>query len=173
MAVSKCPCLTLKVIPLFCTAQPPLRITLRHPRWRRFFPLARKEGRFCRAKAFIRNNNATHRLKASWLAIEKQENERNVRDSEVCSGFSLRGRLVVELLKCPGCEACGTALRLSNCINEPVSGLGSLLYVCCSNSESGEMNISGTNKTHRGTRTTRGRPVFDVNTKFEFTFCCV
>ena len=41
----------------------------------------------------------------------------------------------MELLKCPGwgfglwgCEACGTALRLSNCINEPVSGLGSLLY---------------------------------------------
>ena len=48
-----------------------------------------------------------------------------------------------------GCEACGTALRLSNCINEPVSGLGSLLYICCSNSESGETNISGTNKTHR------------------------
>ena len=60
------------------------------------------KGRFCSAKAFIRNNNATDRLKASWLAIEKQENETNVRDSEVCSGFSLRGRLVVELLKCPG-----------------------------------------------------------------------
>ena len=43
--------------------------------------------------------------------------------------------------------------------------------------ESGETNISGTNKTHCSTwsRTTRGRPVFDVNTKFaaEFTFCCV
>ena len=26
-----------------------------------------------------------------------------------------------------GCEACGTALRLSNCINEAVSGLESLL----------------------------------------------
>ena len=65
--------------------------------------------------------------------------------------------------------------QLSYCINEPVSGLGSLLYICCSNSESGETNISGTNKTHRSTRTTRGRPVFDVNTKFaaEFTFCCV
>ena len=56
------------------------------------------KGRFCRAKAFIRNNNAA----ASWFAIEKQENERNVRDPEVCSGFSLRGRRVVELLKCPG-----------------------------------------------------------------------
>ena len=33
----------LKVIPLFCTAHPLLRITLRHPRWRRFFLLARKE----------------------------------------------------------------------------------------------------------------------------------
>ena len=51
-----------------------------------------KKGRFCRAKAFIRNNNA----------IEKQEKERNVHDPEVCSNFLLRGRRVVELLKCPG-----------------------------------------------------------------------
>ena len=119
------------------------------------------KGRFCRAKAFIGNNNAADRLTASWFAIEKQENERNVRDPEVCSGFSLRGRRVVELNVLGealdgGCEACGTALRLSNCINEPVSGLGSLLYICCSNSESGETIISGTNKTHRSTRTTRG-----------------
>lgn len=40
-------------------------------------------GRFDRAKAFIRNNDATDRLKASWLAIEKQENEKLVRDPEV------------------------------------------------------------------------------------------
>ena len=62
----------------------------------------RKKGRLCGAKAFIRNNNAADRLKTSWFAIEKQENERNVRDPDVCSGFSLRGRRVVELLKCPG-----------------------------------------------------------------------
>ena len=61
-----------------------------------------KKGRFCRAKAFIRNNNAADRLKASSFAIEKQENERNVRDPEDCSGFSLRGRRIVELLRCPG-----------------------------------------------------------------------
>ena len=41
------------------------------------------------------------------------------------------------------CEAFGTALRLSNCINEPVSVPGSLLCICWSNSESGEANISG------------------------------
>ena len=60
------------------------------------------KGRFYRAKAFIRNNNATDRLTASWFAVEKQENERNVRDPEVCSNFLLRGRRVVELLICPG-----------------------------------------------------------------------
>ena len=59
-------------------------------------------GWFCRAKTFIYNNNAADRPTASWFAIEKQENERNVRVPEVCSGFSLRGRRVVELLKCPG-----------------------------------------------------------------------
>ena len=57
------------------------------------------KGRFCRAKTFIRNNNAADRLKASWFAFEKQENERNVRDSNVCSGFSLRGCRVVELYR--------------------------------------------------------------------------
>ena len=60
------------------------------------------KGRFCRAKAFICNNNATDRPTASWFAMERQENERNVRDPEVCSDFSLRGRPVVELLKCTG-----------------------------------------------------------------------
>ena len=59
-------------------------------------------GLFCKAKAFIRNNNAADRLTAPWFAIEKQENERNVRDPEVCSGFSLCDRRVVELLKSPG-----------------------------------------------------------------------
>ena len=60
------------------------------------------KGCLCRATAFIRNNNAADRLTASWSAIEKQGNERTVCDPEFCSGFSLRGRRVVELLKCPG-----------------------------------------------------------------------
>ena len=59
------------------------------------------KGRFCRAKAFIHNNNAADRP-TDRFAIERQENERNVRDREVCSDFSLRGRRVVELLKCSG-----------------------------------------------------------------------
>ena len=60
------------------------------------------KGRLCRATPFIPNNNAADRPTASWSAIEKQENERNVCDAELCSGFSVRGRRVVELLKCPG-----------------------------------------------------------------------
>ena len=44
-----------------------------------------------------RNKNAANRLKASWSAFKRQENEKNVRDPEVCSGFPLRGRRVVEL----------------------------------------------------------------------------
>ena len=47
------------------------------------------KGRFCRA-------NAADRLTASWFAIARQENERNVRDPKLCSGFSIRGRRVVE-----------------------------------------------------------------------------
>ena len=56
------------------------------------------KGRLCRATAFIRNNNVADRLTASWSAMEKQENERNECDPELCGGFSLRGRRVVELL---------------------------------------------------------------------------
>ena len=49
--------------------------------------------------------------------------KKNVRDLEVCSGFPLRGSRVVELNVLAealdgGCEACGAALRLSNCIKE-------------------------------------------------------
>ena len=74
-----------------------------------------------------------NRLTASWPAIKKQENEKNVRHPEVCSGVSLSGLRVVELNVLAealdgGCEACGVALRLSDCIKETVSGLGSLLY---------------------------------------------
>ncbi|XP_068738167.1 uncharacterized protein [Montipora capricornis] len=70
------------------------------------------KGRFCRAEAFIRNNNAANRLTASWSAIKKQENEKNVRHPEVCSGVSLSGLRVVDLNVLAealdgGCEACG------------------------------------------------------------------
>ena len=89
-----------KVIPLFCTAH-----NIGTSKMAAVLPTSAKvtkKGRFCRAKAFIRTNNAADRLTVSWFAIEKQENDRNVRDPEVCSGFSLRGRRVVKLLKCPG-----------------------------------------------------------------------
>ena len=136
---------------MFCTTHPLLRIILRHPRWRQFFPAKRtKKGRFCRAKAFILNNNVTYWLTASRSAIEKKENEKNVRDPKVCCGFSLRSRRVIELnvqaeALDGGCEACGIAL--SNCINETVSGPGSLLYICYSNSECEETNICRTKET--------------------------
>ena len=72
-------------------------------------------------------------------------------------------------------ETCGTALRLFNCINETLSGLGSLLFICCSNSEREGTNFCQTNETHHSAGTTRGRPIFDVNTTFaaEFTVCFV
>ena len=105
-----------EVIPLFCTAQPFMRITLIGTfKIAAVLPACVKrtdKSRFCRAKAFIRNKNAANWLTASWSALKKQENEKSVRDLEVCSGFPLRGRRVVELNVLPealdgGCEACG------------------------------------------------------------------
>ena len=95
----------LKVIPLFCTAHPLLRITLPHPGWRRLFSPARKEqtrAAFAELKLLFAIIMPQIGRTASWFAIEKQENERNVRVPEVCSNFSLRGGRVVELLKCTG-----------------------------------------------------------------------
>ena len=60
---------------LFCTVYPVLRIILLHPRWR-VLPASVKrtnKDRFCKAKAFIRNNNAGDRQTASWFAIEKRK----------------------------------------------------------------------------------------------------
>ena len=177
------PC--LKVIPLFRTAHPLLRITFRHPRWRRFFPLARKEqtrAAFAELKLLF----AIIMPQIGWqlpglLSKNKKMKEMCViPKSAVVFHFAAvelwnYSNVLAEALDYAGCEACETALRLSNFLNEPVSGLWSLLYICCSSSESGQTNISGTIKTHLSTRTTQGRPVFDINTNFaaEFTFCCV
>ena len=167
---------------------PLLRITLRHPRWRRFFPLARKE----QARTAFAELNLLFAIIMSqicWqLTVLLSKNKKMKEMCVIPKSAVVFHFAAVELWnyfnnkKCPGWGfglwglwSLRTALRLSKCINEQVAGLGSLPYICCSKSESGETIISGTNKTHRSTRTTRGRPVFDVNTKFaaEFTFCCV
>ena len=167
---------------MFCTTHPLLRIILRHPRWWQFFPAKRtNKGRFYRAKAFIRNNNAADRLTASWFAIEKQENERNVRDPKVCSGFSLRGRRVIELNVLAealdgGCEACGQ-LSPTVLTKQCLARDRYFIYVIQTPSVKRRIFVEQKRPQYRNTGTTRGhgRPFFDVNTKFaaEFRFCCV
>ena len=83
---------------------------------------------------------------------------------------NFRGRRVIELdvlarALDSGCRACGKALQLSNCHDETISGLGSFLYIMCSDPECGEVNVCTTNKSHRAAGAGRGRPIFDVNTK--------
>lgn len=85
-------------------------------------------------------------------------------------GFLLTGRCVVELdvlakALDSGCQTCVNVLQLSNCSQETISRLGSFLYITCSNSDCGEINVCLTNKTHQAGNEQRGRPVFDVNTK--------
>ena len=89
---------------------------------------------------------------------------------------NFRGRRVFELdvmarALDSGCSACGKALQLSNCQDETSdlmrleTGLGSFLYIMCSDPECGEVNVCTTNKSHRSAGAGRGRPMFDVNTK--------
>ena len=143
----------LKVIPLFCTVHPLLRMTLRHPRWQRFFPLVWKE----QARAAFTDLKLLFAIKCCRSADSFLVCYRKTRKWKKCAwSRSLQWFFTSRPSSCwiikmswlrlwimGSCEACETALRLSNCINEPVSVLGSLLYICCSNSESGETNISG------------------------------
>lgn len=92
------------------------------------------------------------------------------KNSNCTDAFSLPGRQVVELgvlakALDEGCKACNTPLRLSDCTDETISGLGSFLYIACQNAACGEINQCTTNKAHRTAGTTRGRKIFDVNTK--------
>ena len=78
---------------------------------------------------------------------------------------NFRGRRVIELdvlarALDSGCSACGKALQLSNCQDKTISGLGSFLYIMCSDPECGEVNVCITNKSHRAAGAGRGRPIF-------------
>ena len=91
---------------------------------------------------------------------------------EVCfeNLTKVSGRRVVELDLLAealdrGCNTCAKPLQLSRITDETVSGLGSFLYIMCSNPDCGELNICQTSKTHRVPGRMRGRPIFDVNTK--------
>ena len=82
---------------------------------------------------------------------------------------NFQGRQVIKLdvlaRALDSCSACGKALQLSNCQDETISGLGSFLYIMCSDLECEEVNVCTTNKWHRATGAGRFRPIFDVNTK--------
>ena len=63
------------------------------------------------------------------------------------------------------CKSCGKPLRLADCTQETISGLGSFLYITCGEETCGEINVCHTSKMHRANAGTRGRPVFDINMK--------
>ena len=106
-------------------------------------------------------------MKARWSA---KKTESSVTSSEFGDAFKPSGRRVEELEVLAEAldgrwKVCNTPLQLSSCTDETLSGLGCFLYIVCSNSECGEINVCHTNKTHRVAGTTRGRPILFVNTK--------
>ena len=106
-------------------------------------------------------------MEAKWSATKT---ESSVTSSEFGDAFKLSGRRVVELQVLAealdgGWKVCNKPLQLSSCTDETISGLGSFLFIVCSNSECGEINVCHTNKTHRVAGSTRGRPIFYVNAK--------
>ena len=126
-----------------------------------------QQGKFCNRGKLRRRKYLSVAMKAKW-SVKKTES--SVTGSEFRDVFKLSGRRVVELEVLAaaldgGWKVCNTPLQLSSCTNETLSGLGSFLYIVCSNSECGEINVCHTNKTHCVAGTTRGRPIFYVNTK--------
>ena len=136
------------MIPWFCIAHPLLRITLRHPIWRkRKLParLVTTKGAF--AGAYPCTKQVEEKTAKIW---EHKSPDRE----EVCfeNLTKISGRCVVELDLLAealdrGCNTCAKPLQLSRITDETVSGLGSFLYIMCSNPDCGELNICQTKPT--------------------------
>ena len=129
-----------------------------------------KQGRFFKKKRLNRSTIISKVLKEKCSAYKNLNVVCPEKKTDFSKTFSSLGRRVVELGVLvrsldEGCKTCKTPLRLSDCTNETISGLGSYLYIVCQNSACGEINQCITNKSHRVAGTTRGRKVFDVNTK--------
>lgn len=126
-----------------------------------------KKGCFRRLKEIKRREMSAVNCKRPGIVVEEVEMGTEAH-CESQSYLELRGRRIVELdvlAKELECKSCGASLQLLNCFRETVSGLGSFLYITCSNSDCGEINVCHTNKAHRSSDKRRGRPIFDVNTK--------
>ena len=162
------------MIPQYCTAHPVLRITTRN--WQQNIMAAflagklsrEKNGRFGKAWLGKRGGNLWQARKRK-LSESVESAKTSVLSFSKCE-FPVTGRHVVELELLAkeldgGCKSCGKPLRLSDCSQETISGLGSFLYITCGEETCGEINVCHTSKAHRVNAGTRGRPVFDINTK--------
>jgi len=128
-----------------------------------------KNGRFRSSKEAEQRKNLVKMLVDKSSSCDEAIGFQNV--------CKISGRRVVELELLAealdsGCKVCAKPLQLSNVTDETVSGLGSFLYITCCNPDCGEINVCHTNKTHRVAGTTRGRPIFDVNTKLAAGLLC-
>lgn len=74
--------------------------------------------------------------------------------------------LVRELRVCKICKLGPLILTESLIVGEMIIGLSGYLYVRCSNTHCGQVNIVRYGKTHREKQTPKGMPCFVVNTKF-------
>lgn len=164
----------LKVIPLHCAISTAHRNRKRRETSRNLSKMAAVRPRDKRGCFRKRKDN--ERREKLHIRFKRNAEEPSVimvsdgRQSNEEKGFLLTGIRVVELdvlakALDSGCQTCGNPLQLSNCSQETTSGLGSFLYITCSNSDCGEINVCLTNKTHQASNNPRGRPIFDVNTK--------
>ena len=126
-------------------------------------------GRFCGKHKFKQRNNVSASMKEMWSVGEKENSEVLVNDTGFMDAFQLSGRRVVDLGVLAealdgGYSACNTPLKLSNCTDDTLSGLGSFLYIVCCNSECGEINVCRTHQTHRVANEVRGPDPFLMST---------
>ena len=158
------------MIPQYCTAHPVLRIITCN--WQQNIMAAflagklacKKNGRFRKTWLGKRGGNLWQGSKR-MLSESVESAKTSVRSFSKCK-FPVTGRRVVEAKELDGgCKSCGKPLRLADCTQETVSGLGSFLYMTCWEESCGKINVCHKSKVHRANAVTRGRPVFDINTK--------
>ena len=130
----------------------------------------RINGKFSKASVVARRDKAV--LNANLLHQPSTTAPRTGIDSEDTENESENqnswtdGRRIVELdilasgLK--ACSDCKEPLQLSNVVQETRDGLASLLYVTC---KCGVLNTVYTSKSHRSEGCSRGKPLYDVNSK--------
>ena len=126
-----------------------------------------KKGKFVSSAQLKKRKTCSQKLKHLQLKWSREEQvESRTGLAEGSEMLWDKGRRVVELsVLAQGLQACidcKKPLQLKDTFNEKRYGLASLLSIHCN---CGQINTVSTGKSHRPAGSSRGVPIYDINTK--------